>query len=83
MTLATDAEVLDTLRLLNDMRQQRARLQTVVVEYLVHRHGGLRKAAKACGQSPSNFVNLRKGKRVASCELLARLLTDGATKPTE
>lgn len=74
LTIRTESEVLETLRHLDEIKQQSARFQSVVIEYLIHKHGGLNKAARACGTAPGNFVNLRKGRRKASLELLARYL---------
>lgn len=74
LTIRTTDQVLETLRHLDEIKQQSIRFQQVLIEYLIHKHGGLRKAALACNESPSNFVNLRKGRRKASLELLAKYL---------
>lgn len=47
--------------------------QALVVSELVRRAGGVRKAAVACGQSPSNFVGLKTGKRIASLKILRKI----------
>ncbi len=51
----------------------RRRLQRVVIQRLIEKFGGVRKAAEATGQSPGNFANLKGGRRWAQLELLERL----------
>ena len=67
-------EVFDAMKTMQWLCEQRDQLQRVIIEWLVYRYGGMRKAAAAMDIQPSNFCNLRSGKRKASIELLGRMI---------
>jgi hypothetical protein len=70
------ASARETLAKMQSLESQLPKIQKVIVEWLIYRHGGLCKAAIAVGESPSNFSNLRSGKRKASLKLLAKFLAN-------
>lgn len=48
----------------------KSQLSILMVEELIEKYGSMRKAAKAVGESPSNFCTVSSGKRTISWDKL-------------